>query len=78
MRLEIGDELSILGYAVRLADGGWQATYLGVLTESAKLNGCDHVLIDTDFERLKIRAIKNRIKAWSYEYVPPEEDDDAI
>lgn len=68
----------ILGYEVAHTDVGWQAKYSGILTESAIEQGCERVLVDENLARLKIRAIKNRIKAWSYEYVPPEEDDDAI
>ncbi|MGJ6963599.1 hypothetical protein ACSDR0_16975 [Streptosporangium sp. G11] len=63
----------ILGYEVEHTDVGWTATYTGLLTENAITFGCERVLVDEDLARLKIRAIKNRISAWSWEYEGPED-----
>lgn len=74
MGVDTGDEPKILGYEVAHTDVGWQARYTGLLTEKAIAEGCEQVLVDDDLARLRIRAVKNRIKAWSWEYEPPEDD----
>ncbi|MEV6865425.1 hypothetical protein AB0M44_31015 [Streptosporangium subroseum] len=68
---DLPQEPKIYGYELQRV---WQATYVGELTEEAKLAGCEAVLVDSDLTRLRMKAMINRAKACTHESEPEEDD----